>query len=78
MILCYVFNVQTETANWARDSCLKNIIKNHNGQKFQNLMGRNFCVVMVRSQKQTNAKAEETNFSVETTAEATTTKKSET
>ena len=41
-------------------------------------MGRNFCAVMVRSQKQTNAKAEETNFSVETTAEATTTKKSET
>ena len=41
-------------------------------------MGRNFCIVMDRSQKQTNAKAEETNFSVETTAEATTTKKSET
>ena len=63
MILYYDFNIQTETANWDRESCLKNITKNYNGQKFQGLMGRNFCAVMVRSQKQTNAKAEETNFS---------------
>ena len=51
MILCYIFNVQTETANSARDSCLKNIIKNHNGSKFQGLMGRNFCAITVRSKK---------------------------
>ena len=60
MILYYDFSIQTETANQARDSNLKNIIKNHNGQKFQGLMGRNFCAIMVRSQKKP-AKAEETN-----------------
>ena len=51
MILYSVSNIQTETANWARESCLKNIIKNHNGYKFQVLMGRTYCAIMVRGQK---------------------------
>ena len=61
MILYSVSNIQTETANWARESCLKNIIKNHNGYKFQVLMGRNYCAIRSKKEKK-NTKAEETNL----------------
>ena len=61
-MILYVFQTAVSGPIGCLSLYIKNLIENHNGLKCQDLMGRNFCTVMVRSQKEIKAKAEETHL----------------